>query len=424
MIGSVLLVGWLIAGQATADETALKTEVRKLVRQLDASQLGKREAAESRLLELGPQVLDMLPEPTESTPPEVKQRIGRIRQKLQQSVADSTAHASLITLHARNMPLSKVLAAFRQQTGNPIVDARQKLGLTATDPPLSIDFEKTPFWTALDTVLDRAELNVYPFGQRDGVQLVPRGPGQLPRTGLAVSTGPFRIEPVRVTARRELRSSASPSIMVTLEVAWEPRLRLIGLKQQMSDVKATDETGESLRIEDPDATREALPSRETIAAEMEVAMVHPSRPVKEIATLKGVVRAMIPSQVETFRFNDLLRARKVEQRIAGASVVLDQVRKNGDNWDIFIRLRFDNAGDALESHRNWVLANEAYLEGPDGKPIPFASSETTERSKNEVGMGYVFKLEQPPARLTFVYKTPGTIVTKDFPYEIRGIRLP
>ena len=424
MVGSVLLVGWLIAGQAATNDVPLSVEVRKLVRQLDAPQLAKREAAESRLLELGPQVLGLLPEPTESTPAEVKQRIGRIRQKLQQSAADSTTEASLITLHAQDMPLSKILAAFREQTGNPIVDSRRKLGLAATDPQLTLDFQRTPFWTALDSVLDRTELSVYPFGQQDGVQLVPRGPGRLPRTGLAVLTGPFRIEPVRVTARRELRSSASPSLTISLEVAWEPRLRLIGLKQQMSDIKAADEKGGPLQTEDPDATREALPARDAMATEMDLSLVFPSSPVKEVAVLKGVLRAILPGKVETFRFKDLLHAGKVEQRIAGATVVLDQVRKNSDNWEIYIRLRFDNAGDALESHRNWVLANEAYLEGPDGKPIPFVSSETTGRSKNEVGMAYAFKLEQPPAGLTFVYKTPGTIVTKDFPYELRGIKLP
>ena len=84
----------------------------------------------------------------------------------------------------------------------------------------------------------------------------------------------------------------------------------------------------------------------------------------------------------------------------------------------------DDAGDAFESHRNWVLQNEAFLEGPDGKPITFDSMETTERTKNEIGVGYVFALDKPPEKLAFVYKTPGTVVTKKFPYELKGIKLP
>jgi hypothetical protein len=78
----------------------------------------------------------------------------------------------------------------------------------------------------------------------------------------------------------------------------------------------------------------------------------------------------------------------------------------------------------MESHRGWILANEAYLEGPDGKPIPYDSLETTERSKNEAGFGYLFNLDKPPGEMAFVYKTPGSIVTRDFPYELRGIPLP
>jgi hypothetical protein len=39
-------------------------------------------------------------------------------------------------------------------------------------------------------------------------------------------------------------------------------------------------------------------------------------------------------------------------------------------------------------------------------------------------MSYVFRLYKPPADLTFVYKPPGTVVTRDFPYELKAIRLP
>ena len=123
----------------------------------------------------------------------------------------------------------------------------------------------------------------------------------------------------------------------------------------------------------------------------------PRPPPKEIASLKGSLRAILPGKVETFRFTDLLNRRKSRNASPRATVVLDQVRKNGDDWEVFLRVRFDDAGQALESHRSWILANEAYLEGPDGKPIPFESLESTERSNNEAGFGYRFKLDVRPA---------------------------
>ena len=104
---------------------------------------------------------------------------------------------------------------------------------------------------------------------------------------------------------------------------------------------------------------------------------------------------MLLGKVETFKFANLLKG-KQEKRIAAATVTLDEVRKNGDSWEVFVRLRFDDAGDALESHRNWVLQNEAYLEDAEGKPIQPDSMETTLRTKNEIGVGYVFAMAELP----------------------------
>jgi hypothetical protein len=424
MIGSALLVGWLLVGQAGADDAALAAEVHKLVKRLDAPEKAIRDGAEDRLLELGPPVLALLPEPGPDDPAETRQRLARIRQKLQQSTADAAAEGTRVTLHGR-MPLSKALAALQAASGNRIADARRKLGGPLADPQIAVAFEKTPFWSALDTLLDQAELAAYPFGQEGAIQVVARPPGQLPRRGRAALAGPFRIEPVRVMARRNLRTAARAILMVTLEVAWEPRLRPIGLKQRLADITARDELGRPLAVEGPQAETEALLGRDALAVEMDVPLALPAPPPRQIASLTGSLQAIVPGKVETFRFANLLGTKnKVTQRIAAATVVLDQVRKNGDTWEVYLRVRFDDAGAALESHRNWILNNEACLEGPDGKLIAPNAVEPTERTGNEAGFRYLFDLKQSPAGMALVYKTPGSIITRDFPYELRDIPLP
>ncbi len=316
-----------------------------------------------------------------------------------------------------------MLAEIQKQTGNTIADLPRAADAAIPDPEIAVNFDKTPFWTALDSVLDQAQLSIYPYGQPGALQIVPRGPNDLPRTGRAAIQGPMRIEPVSVLAKRELRSSSPPALQVSLEVAWEPRLQPIAVKQRMADLKVLDSSGGSLAAEDPQAEKEAFPRLGSSAVEMDIALAMPAQPLKEIASLTGSLRAMMLGKVETFRFVDLLKG-KQEKRIAAATVALDEVRKNGDSWEVFVRLRFDDAGDALESHRNWVLQNEAYLEDADGKPIQPDSMETTLRTKNEIGVGYVFALPELPKNLAFVYKTPGMVVTKDFPYKVRGVKMP
>ncbi|MGO9110120.1 MAG: hypothetical protein ACLP9L_12880 [Thermoguttaceae bacterium] len=421
MLAPFLVIGCMLAGEP-ANDAALKTEVLKLVHKLDADTEKERTEAKKGLIQLGPAVLDLLPSPESQPNDEIANSIRRVRQQLQETLAARSLEASTVTLHGR-LRTSKVLAEIQKQTGNTIADLPRAAGAAIADPEIVVNFDKTPFWTALDSALDQAQLSIYPYGQPHALKIVPRGPNDLPRTGRAAIQGPMRIEPVTVLAKRELRSSSPPALQVSLEVAWEPRLQPIAIKQRMAGLKILDSSGGSVATDDPQAEKEASPGSGSSAVEMDIALAVPAQPLKEISSLTGSVQAMLLGKVEEFRFVDLLKG-KQEKRIVAATVTLDEVRKNGDSWEIFVRLRFDSAGDALESHRNWVVQNEAHLEDADGKPIQPDSMETTLRTKNEVGVGYVFAMPDLPKNLAFVYKTPGMVVTKDFRYELKGIKMP
>ena len=97
----------------------------------------------------------------------------------------------------------RVLASLQEQSGNKIIDYRAQFGQPADDPELKIQFNKTPFWQALDQVLDQARLTVYPYGDEPGLNVVGRSLGQLLRAQNAVYSGPFRFEPMRLVAQRE-----------------------------------------------------------------------------------------------------------------------------------------------------------------------------------------------------------------------------
>lgn len=440
MIHGVLLLVSLLGVQADRPATEqLRAEVRRLVRQLDSPQLERRDAAEAALLQRGPAVLDLLPEETDRMPAEVRQRLARVRRKLQQLASDAAADASTITLAARSMPLSVVLAAFEQQSGNAIVDYRRKFGQPMPDMELKIDFERTPFWPALDRVLDQAGLTVYPFAERRAIGVVAKMGGKhTARFGRACYSGPFRFEATGIVARRDLLEQDGRSLIVTVETAWEPRLRPIILLQRMADVTAVDRRGRPLPVADPRAQLETSPSGAASAMKLNLAFAPPSDDVRQIASLKGKLIATLPGRIETFRFRNLSAAKNDKHRIAGVTVTLEQVRKTthkaaavgrapntaAETWEARIRVRFDDAGDALESHRTWIFDNAAFLEGPDGKPVAPDGYETTAQGENEVGVAFLFTVEGPIDRYNFVYKTPGSIIVRGFDYELKDIPLP
>ena len=150
------------------------------------------------------------------------------------------------------------------------------------------------------------------------------------RAGRASYSGPFRFEPVSVVARRDLRQAGRRSLVVTLEAAWEPRLRIISLMQRMADVRAVDERGNPLPVADRAAQLEVPISGEAPAVKLDLPLRLPPRDVQQIASLKGKLLATIPGKIETFRFDKLADAKNVEQRIAGVTVTLEQVRKSRD----------------------------------------------------------------------------------------------
>ena len=332
-----------------------------------------------------------------------------------------------------------MLAAFEQQSGNAIVDYRRKFGQPTPDTKLKIDFERTPFWPALDRVLDQAGLTVYPFAERRAIGVVSKMGGKhTARFGRACYSGPFRFEATGIVARRDLLEQDGRSLIVTVETAWEPRLRPIILLQRMADVTAVDRRGRPLPVADPRAQLETSPSGAASAMKLNLAFAPPSDDVRQIASLKGKLIATLPGRIETFRFRNLSAAKNDKHRIAGVTVTLEQVRKTthkaaavgrapntaAETWEARIRVRFDDAGDALESHRTWIFDNAAFLEGPDGKPVAPDGYETTAQGENEVGVAFLFTVEGPIDRYNFVYKTPGSIIVRGFDYELKDIPLP
>ncbi len=143
----------------------------------------------------------------------------------------------------------------------------------------------------------------------------------------------------------------------------------------------------------------------------------------KIASLKGNLSVLLPGPIEAFRFDKLKAGVKADERRAGVKVTLDQVRQNNLVWEVRVRVVFDNPGKALESHRTWVLHNEAYLETADNERINYAGLETTRQSENEVGVAYLFDVAEIAGH-TFVYKTPAVLLNAAVPYELHDIALP
>jgi hypothetical protein len=426
MVGSVILL-WgalLLEGADQSGSSDLSDRVRQLVRQLDAPELSRRDAAEEALLQLGAQALEFLPREVPAGKAEVAQRLGRIRQKLQSAQAALEVQESRITLHG-TMPLEKILASFQQQTGNKIGTARLAGSDSVLASELAVDFQQTPFWAALDRILAQAGLAVYPFGEQGSIDLVaPAGPRSATGPGYVSYSGPFRLEVTSLVAQRDPRPPQAGSLKIELEIGWEPRLTPISLKQRLADVEAVDDRSAPLAVESRDATLEILVPRGPIGRRVLLPMALPPRDVRKISRLRGTLTALVPGRVETFRFQDLSRAKRVAKRMAAVSVTLEGATRVGKLLEVQLLVHFDRAGDALASHRTWIFNNPVCLQRSDGKTIPPDSANPTRQTADEVGISITFPVEGSSGDYTLVYRTPTMIFTVPLEYEFHDIPLP
>lgn len=421
----LLLISCLaIAQVAGAEASELGGQVRRLVRQLDHDELSKREAAERALVELGPEVLEHLLPANARTPAEVKARLERIVSVLEHTAAEAAVAATHVTLNG-NLLMSEVFAEINQQTGNKIVDFRENFGQEATDEQVAVDFDETPFWQALDTVLDQLNMVPYAYGGQPGaVTVVAAEPGQLPSASRVSYGGLFRLEATQVEATRDLRNPANEGLRLNLEIMWEPRLTPISLQQPLDQLIALDEDGTAVEIDGRQGAPESAVQSRVSAVELNLPLKLPARGVQRIAELRGTLFALVPGRVAAYEFDRLPEAKNVEQRKAGVTVVVEQLRKNGPIFEVAMLVRFDDAANALESHRGWIYANPALMLDPEGNEIPNVGFETYRQTPNEIGLRYKFDLPEVSDDHRFVYRTPAALVKIPVAYVIKDIGLP
>ena len=427
MFTTLLLVGMAlgqVAEKPTSDE-ALQAKVQALVKQLGATEMAQREAAEKELVAIGPDVLGLLPATTSRTPAEERVRLARIRNTLEKAAAEAVTKPALVTLSGE-MKTSEALAKISAQTGNKLLDYREQFSQEATDPTIKVSLENAPFWQAMDTVFDAAGLTTYNYEDEKGVlAYTSRGDNAPPRLGRGSYSGLFRLQPAQIQATRDLKASQMHALRLTIDAVWEPRVRPIVIEVPLADLSAADENGSPIEINRSEGTLEIPVPASGTAVEIDLPLEAPARNVKKIASLKGKLSAVMLGKVETFEFSDIDKAKSAEQERGGVTVVLENCRKNGDIYDVSMRVRFDRAASALESHRGWIYDNECYLVSGKGQRHENAGLEATLLDVNAVGVAYKFNLEgDTPTSYKLVYKTPAAIIRVPVTFELKDIDLP
>lgn len=413
-----VLATWLLISNARAQEAQdLAKSVRQYQLQLDDDRIAQRVAAEKKLIELGPQVLDHLSPLTVDTSSETLERLARIRSALETELVKAATQSTRVTLTGR-MSLSAAGRLIEQQTGNIIQ------GLSAYDVEINPSLRNVTFWEAVDEILDQGQLTLDPYGgNENALTVVARPPEQRGRSQSAVYSGIFRIEPIRIQAFQDLRNPHVNGLRLLMEIGWEPRLTPIVIDQPLDRISLVDEQGRQIKLTSK-ARLSANIQPEIPQVQLDIPLTLPERGAKKIEVMSGEIVALIPGRIESFEFSELETANNLAIRKAGVTVTLAKLSKVSELFAVQIRIRFDEAGNALESHRGWIFRNRAFLKDSKGNELAWLSFETDVQTANELGLTYLFDVEDSLDDMKFIYETPAAIVRIPFRYQLNDIALP
>lgn len=440
----IVLVG-LIAGVAIPSWTALalaqstsveRASVETLLRGLEAATLEERARAERSLLDLGPDVLPLLPAPELTPSVPVREAVKRVRVQLERRAARESALASRFTLKGETT-VAELLSQIWMQTRNRVELGGQPLVDGST--VLTVDFDHRPFWECLDEVGERLNLRAEFDAQRGALKLVPRQTGAPVELAVQLS-GPFRLAIHSAEIRPVVGAADRRLLRVAGRIALEPRLRPLFLHFAAGDVKAVSGQNQALSAWNPDAKYEhpvgdagrdvpiqfdyVLP-----VANSSTGMASP-----EGISLNGRVALQLAAATERIVFDKTSQTPGAARRRGGVTVRLREVKfeplaseaaNSPDQLraEIGVAVSYDTGGPAFESHRTWMFHNAVYLETEARRRVDFTEYDTNQQADGAVAVGYRWdKLPAPATQYKFIYEAPTLILDVPLDVKLEGIR--
>jgi hypothetical protein len=131
----------------------------------------------------------------------------------------------------------------------------------------------------------------------------------------------------------------------------------------------------------------------------------------------------MPGKPVAISFKDLDTAKNVTSSNGDLQVTLERSRKNRDVYEILVgvALRGEQSTDSMQG---WTSMIDAYLEDDKGNRLQHAGWSTNRITDEDVGLAFLFEVEESLAGYRFVFIAPQSIMQQSVEYSLGGIALP
>jgi len=429
-----------IATRGDDQSGTIANEVPKLIRQLDANTRTERLTAEQRLVELGPQILPLLPPPELLPSASVRDSVARLRITLEQRLARESVQPARITLSV-TASIAEQVQSLAQLSGNRLILD----GLSDADRArrVEVDEHDASFWPMLDDLCSRTGLRYQLDDQTNAVRIRTKTKSQTDppastETGVAYA-GAFRVSAL-APQRRDVAGSADRQLLrVPLRVLAEPRLRPLFLQFATLAITAHAADGLALAPFSPEAKYELpLAEKGRRAAAVDVDFLLSKDAALQRIDLRGKLTVTTAAGSELISFPNLRQAAAkknafIARRRGGVTVTLERAnitvnKQNQTEITTRITVAYDSGGPAFESHRSWLLHNEVFLTHDGGERIAISDYETALQEDGLVSIQYRFiddqlRNSETAPDYTFTYVAPTLLIDVPIEFDLKNISI-
>jgi len=398
-------------------DKALKRKVRMLQRKLNSDSLEDRQAAKKEIIDLGPKVLDYLPDPDPNFGENFNSAIRSIRNEIELTAEKEFSSPRRITLSGKHR-ISDILNALEVQTGN-----QMKLADGVEDIEVKVDWKNKLFWEATDDLGGKTKMDV--MGIRPGQGMLTPSP-VYDRENVEYSEG-FRFQATSIHTRRDLKLGGQPSGNISFSLKWEPRYRIIKLQIPFDSIEATDPDGKVIDtvIFPKEGSLDFGASAEEFDKEIPIPFSLAENNKAKKFELQGTLKAVISGRLESFVFPkiDQFKEKKTLKK-SGVNVTLFNIAEDEHLLAVTVDVGFSDAKATLESHLGWVYDNPAFLVNEKGEKLEFVGTESAGQNEDGIRVIYLFEKPESLKGWSVKYQCPGILIDKEIPFYIPNIRLP
>jgi hypothetical protein len=377
------------------------------VASLSADGWKERQAAQDALVSFGESVVPRLRElATKGDDEEVRTRAAAA---LRQIDDNGQSGPSVITLHLKDATAQDAFAALARQArcefptypAN-LLSAKDNNNGGPVPGGITVDYDRANFWVVFKDLCQKTGLGPQQYGN-DRRMTLSRGTS-VSWNGPTVTSGPFLIVANRIS-RSNAVDLANPANVQTdfsmsLSAFCEPKVRVIGSSYNVKVDEAVDDKGNALTSNE--FVYDNMNNGQQWMWNLTARLKYPQDNAgKRIQRLKGSVKFLVQTRSESLDIPDVLAAKNVTQNVGGRRIVLKEVKKNGEQYDVqmsifrdglnaqewnalqypgyAVRL-LDKEGRALTSHGwggggggnemsyNFNFSKQNFHGGEDGKP--------------------------------------------------------